>query len=108
MFTSPIVLVRGKGVPSDQQRSLCPRSEQLSAVSTSERVNGADVSHYKCGHLNLTVVWSRDRFDASTRLKEILRNPTLDFSINHIQTLIVQVSEPAPGDARADHLFRHA
>ena len=48
-------------------------------------------------------------FDGSARSEEILRNPTFDFiSINHIQVLIVPMFEPTSGDARPDHLFRHA
>ena len=109
IYTSPIVCVRGES--SDQQGSFvqCTRSEQLSAVSTFERVHCVDISHDKFGHPNLVAVQSRDRFDGRERFKEILRNPTLDFiSINHFQILIVQAFELAPGDARTNHLFHHA
>ncbi len=43
------------------------RIEQLSAVSTLERVYGVDISHENCGHPNLAVVWFSDGFNKSTR-----------------------------------------
>ena len=111
MCTSPIVFMHGM-VSSliNRDRSFSARrSEQLSAVSTFERENGVDISHDNCGDPNLAVVQFRDRFDGCAHFKEILRNPTFDFiSINQFSVHIVQMFEPTSGDARTDHLFRHA
>ena len=45
-----------EGESPDRGRSFqCARREQLSAVSTFERVYGVDISHDNCGHRNLPV-----------------------------------------------------
>ena len=92
MYTSPIVLVRGKGTPSDQQGSFiqCTSSEKLSTMSALERVYSIDISHDDRGHADLAAVLLRDSFDG-TRFEEILRSPTFDFfSINHIPAFVIK------------------
>ena len=80
----------------------------MSAVGTFERVAGVDVSHDSRAHPSLAGVEFGDKFNASTRIKEIFRPPTLDYSIHHIQTFIGEVSEPTLADARTNRLFCHA
>ena len=111
MYTSPIVLERGRGESSEQQATFvqCTSSEKLSAVSTLERVFSIDISHDDRGHADQEVAFLKDGFDGGTRFRKILRNQTFDLIDTYqIPAFVIQIFEPTSGDARSDQLFRHA
>ena len=85
MYTSPIVFCAREGESSDQQGSFiqCARSEQLSAMSTFERVNGADFFYDNCGHPDLAGVLFRNGFDGSTLLRRCCKP---NFQVHQYQT----------------------
>ena len=97
--TSPIILCAGRVVQ-------CARSEQLSAVSTFERVHGIDISHDDRSHPHLKVSNS----ETGSKVAHVLRRScetqlsiSSGITISHVSSSIClrQLRE----DARADQLF---